>query len=555
MAIAAGVATAAPPAPTISASFRPSRVAVYDFGELLLRVPPPAVADPFTDVEVTATLSAPGRGPVEVQGFCDSDDRSQFRVRFMPRQIGTHQYTVRYAVPSLGVEHVLSGTFVATPSRSKGPVRIDSDHPFHFVREGTGEHYFYSGATAYHVLSWKQSSRTRAHLSRIATAGANRVRFLLYGRASDDEWSEGMAQSSRFVWTLSPWPARQRARQLTEGSIEPDHSRFDLAHFRRAEMAIRTLRDRDVVASVNLYMDRGISREYGPDDAPEAFSDEEQLYFRYAVARLGAFSNVMWDLGTEHDEYRSAEWAEWMGNLVRAWDPYDHLVTVHPNAFRPAYLSQGWYDFAEHQYYGVAGDSFGSSILERVNRHIRHWREESVERGRPIPQVNEEYGYELDPSGYDEPPAQVRKKAWAIVMGGGYLTSGEHKAWQHGDPTNGGQVRADTKILRWTKLMRDFFEKRRIPYWEMTPMDELDGTGSFGLAKPGERYVVYLPQGGAVELALPAGSTFSAVWFRPTTGATLAVSAGASGDWRSPPSPPADGEDDDWVLDVVRVGS
>jgi hypothetical protein len=528
-------------------------VDVFDFVEVTARVANPVEGNPFTEADLAGTLLGPDGIPRPVSGFCDSEDGTIFRIRFMPREPGIHRYRIRYRTTAAEAPYGFSGWFSARSSGRKGPVQVDPAHPFHFVRHGTGERFFYTGATAYHLLSWADGEQMLSHASRMMDAGANRIRFLNFGRASDDEWSEGMLQSESFLWTVSPWPARFPERQLAEGSIEPDHARFDLAHWRKAERLVRALRDRDVVAAVNLYMDRGIVPQYGPDDAPAPGSAAEDLYFRYAVARLGAFSNVMWDLGTEHDEYRTAEWAEVTGSRLRESDPYGHLVSAHPNQFRSEYLAEPWYSFAEYQYYGVEPDSFGDDVLERVNGQVRFWRDEVRRNGRPIPQVNEEYGYELDPSGYDESHAQIRKKAWAIVMGGGYVTSGERKAWQHGDPSNGGQVAPDTRILAATTRMRRFFEDRAIPYWEMEPMEDLDGAGAFGLEKGGSRYVVYLPGGGSVLLDLPVAA-FSAEWFDPRTGAATPIGIIGGGSWRSPEAPVGPGGDDsDTVLYLARV--
>lgn len=539
----------------ITAQLASDTVEVFDFAEVAVHVATPFEGNPFTGVEVTGTLTEVGAAPIAVPGFCDSDNGTLFRIRFLARRLGEHAITVRYAVPSRGIEWSWASSFQAEASGRKGIVTVDPDHPYHFLWSGTGQHFFYSGATAYHLLSWRDDAQMLALVSRMADAGANRIRFLNYGRASDNEWGGGMFQSHDFVWSVSPWVATDRERQLRDGSIGPDHTRFDLAHWKKAETLLRAMRDRDVVAAVNMYIDRGSSPEYGTDDAPPAGSDEENLYFRYAAARYGAFANVMWDLGTEHDEYRSSAWATEMGTRLREWDPYGHLVSAHPNQFRPEYQTQSWYGFSEFQYYGVEADAFGSDPLVRVNAHVRHFRDEVMQNGRILPQVEEEYGYERDPSGYDESDSQIRKKAWAIVLGGGYVTVGESTAWQHGDPTNGGRIEAATDILSATRIQREFFESWRIPYWEMEPMAELDGSGRFGLAKRGEHYVALLPNGGSVELALPSGS-FVAAWMRPKTGQSLPVAGVARGVWRSPeapPSVPGEEEDGDWILYLRRA--
>ena len=67
---------------------------------------------------------------------------------------------------------------------------------------------------------------------------------------------------------------------------------------------------------------------------PAAGSEDERRYLRYAAARLGAFSNITWDLGDDLDSFRDEKWAHETGTLLESWDPYQHLATSHPGAPR-----------------------------------------------------------------------------------------------------------------------------------------------------------------------------------------------------------------------------
>jgi hypothetical protein len=48
---------------------------------------------------------------------------------------------------------------------------------------------------------------------------------------------------------------------------------------------------------------------------PAAGSEDERRYFRYAVARLGPFANITWDLGDDLDRFRSEVWTHEMGTM------------------------------------------------------------------------------------------------------------------------------------------------------------------------------------------------------------------------------------------------
>jgi hypothetical protein len=71
----------------------------------------------------------------------------------------------------------------------------------------------------------------------------------------------------------------------------------------------------------------------------------------------------------------------------------------------------------------------------------------------------------------------------------------------------------------------------------MTPQDDLAST-RYCLADPGHAYVVYIPNGGKVKLALAAAKSRLAVeWIHPSTGnavAADAVTGGADHEFAAP---------------------
>ncbi len=78
----------------ISFSRPPTQVDCYEFVEVEIRVAPPASANPFTDVTVSGQFTREGGAPLRADGFCDADDGSVFRIRFMPSQPGRHAYSI-----------------------------------------------------------------------------------------------------------------------------------------------------------------------------------------------------------------------------------------------------------------------------------------------------------------------------------------------------------------------------------------------------------------------------------------------------------------------------
>jgi hypothetical protein len=67
---------------TAEVAFRQSATAVdvYDFVEVTINVARPTAANPFTDAVVTGECRCEDGEPVKVDGFCDSQDGSVFRI-------------------------------------------------------------------------------------------------------------------------------------------------------------------------------------------------------------------------------------------------------------------------------------------------------------------------------------------------------------------------------------------------------------------------------------------------------------------------------------------
>ncbi|HBY60041.1 MAG TPA: hypothetical protein DEH78_09475 [Solibacterales bacterium] len=148
-----------------------SAVERFDFVELAVNAAATA-GNPFTERRITGRFWREGAGaPVEVEGFCDALDGSVYRVRFMPREAGKYRYEVTLdgAAPQ-------RGTFTVTVGKRKGPVRVDAKYPWHFVYEGTGEHYFWNSTTTYALMGWKDDAQIVRILDRLQKHGINRIR-------------------------------------------------------------------------------------------------------------------------------------------------------------------------------------------------------------------------------------------------------------------------------------------------------------------------------------------------------------------------------------------
>jgi hypothetical protein len=525
-----------------------AEVDAFDFVEVAVRVEGPRAANPFREARVTGAFQREGGTPVEVEGFADAPDGSLYRIRFMPRVPGAYGFEVRYAHGGGWAVH--RGTFIARDGKRRGLLAVDRAHRFHFVWEGTGEYYFWNGTTAYFLAGWDDET-IRASLDRLARLKVNHVRVALSGRVKDArEWYEPVVPTPRFSFLLSPWAA---ARPQSVESPGFDVTRFNVEYWQKYERLLRHARERDVIVSVILYLDggKGFADPFGR--AREG-SEDERRYFRYAAARLSAFSNLTWDLANEYRLLRSDAWPDTMGAFLKSVDPYRHLASVHGfEDFR--FRASPWADFAMYQMW----DECGGYWFMANNRLLQ------VAAGRAMPQVNEEYGYEdhYPPWGCGlnnpkTPPGRSadnrRRLAWEMSMAGGYQTTGERANQGTGvaPDTGGGWVngRGDDSMvmLQGYARMVEFFTS--FAWWTLEPHPEMvrHGQGHLCLAEPGQRYVVYLPSGGRATVTLD-GRRYRARWYNPRSGEWGEAGLAAERTWVSPEA----SDRQDWALLIERA--
>jgi hypothetical protein len=526
-------ALAAPAA--ISLSQSAPAVEALDFVEVTLSLREPDAANPFTDAAVTGWFAkADAKDKVAVEGFCDSAAGDLFRVRFTPSSPGSYTYEVTYRQGAF--EKTFRGAFRATDGRRRGPIRADPAYPWHFIWEGTGEHYFFNGTTAFWLMGWRDERHIRFSIDRLQKLKVNRIRTLLAGNANLF-WGDAVMTAASFTMALRPWPA-EAPRSLEHPGL--DFTRFDVPYWQKYERMLRFARDRDVIVSVILDISTHSAQ-------PAAGSEDERRYYRYAIARLAPFSNVTWDLGDDLDSFRDEKWTHETGTFLHERDPYTRLATSHPAHRGPQDRASAWFGFTSIQDWSRAQHAL---MLEE--------RQIQMKTGRIIPQANEEYGYEDHyPAWAPAPPGNsaetLRRVAWEIAMAGAYGTAGEsaRRGTNVWPDTGGGWINGrgdDTMVmLRGYAHMVEFFTS--FEWWKTEPHDELVDQGAYCLAKPGEIYAVYLPRAGEVTVRAEPGR-YEATWFDAFTGDTAPVGevsvAGPS--WTSPKAPGWN----DWALLLRR---
>ena len=510
-------------------------VDAFDFLEVTAHVSRAPAGNPFTDGSLKGTFEMAGGPRWQIDGFCDAEDGSLYRIRFMPAKVGEYTYSVEYRQGESRATSI--GRFRVVNAGRRGPIRIDPENRWHFIWEGTGEHYFFNGTTAYWLIGWRDDQVIQASLDRMHRLKINRLRVTIAGRTSLYYGEPVMAGKS---WTpfIKAWPT---PADTPDDIYHPgfDYTRFSVSYWQKFERALRFARDRDMIFS--LVLDMNDSRVH-----PLPSSEDEHRFIRYAIARFGAFSNITWDLGDDLDSYRNDAWTHATGTLIKEWDPYKHLATSHPVDNVHQDRTSDWFDFTSFQEWSRSQHAF---MLAQ--------RKQQQSLGRIIPQTNEEYGYEdhypLWAQGLGSESADtLRRTAWEIVMAGGYQTAGETarrgtNIW----PDSGGgwmNGRGDDTMTMFQGYahMVDFFTS--FDWWKTEPHDDLVNAGNYCLAKPGELYAVYLPHGGGVTVRLEPGS-YEGTWWEAGSGRKTAL---APFSMRSAPWTSSVPDDKDWALLLRR---
>ena len=502
----------------------------YDFVEIIAAVASPDARNCFEDATMTGTVETQdGARKWNVEGFCDSADGATFRLRFMAPAAGDFKYSVTYKQG--GFEKSSTGTFHVVEAHRRGPLRVDAQYPWHFIWEGTGEHSFFNGTTAYWLVGWRDDRVIEYSVDRLHRLKVNRIRVTIAGREAMTMFGEPVMIDKTWTCLLAAWPSPH-----PEDPWHPDfdYSRFNVEYWQKFERMLRFARERDM--NISVVLDMNDSKVH-----PAAGGEDEHRFIRYAIARLGAFSNITWDLGDDLDSYRDEKWTHDTGTMIEQLDPYKHLATSHPATSNDHQdRASLWFGFTSYQEW-----SRNQHALMLASRKLQE------KTGRIIPQTNEEYGYEDHYPKWAAPGSDsadvLRRTAWEIAMAGGYGTAGEsaRRGTNIAPDTGGGWMngRGDdtqTMFLGYGHMV-DFFTG--FEWWKTNPHDELVNQGNYCVADPGRKYAVYLPHGGTVTVQLAPGR-YKVYWFSALSGEKIELPDAEGPSWTSPESP----DKNDWAL-------
>jgi hypothetical protein len=391
-------------------------------------------------------------------------------------------------------------------------------------------------------------------LNYIASKGCNSFSFLPYNVGGDGE----------DVWPFVAPEAKLHydCSKLDQWGIVFDHAQpLGLhLHFKLQEQEMD---------------DQRIGHQAEPGDVPAALDGgalgiERKLYCRELIARFGHALALNWNLGEENTQ--SAEEQREMARYLRETDPYKHHIVVH--------TFPDWQDRVYAPLLGEQSVLTGASLQnswDSTHQRTLKWVRASAQAGKPWVIANDEQG----PANFGVPPDPgfqghsgkagqgdrtydlhgIRKHTlWGNLMAGG---AGVEYYFGYQLPQNDlacEDWRSRDQSWDYCRIALDFFRDHQIPFWEMENANALAGNpknnnSRYCLAKPGELYLVYLPQGGLADLDI-SGATgrFTVQWFNPRTGGALregsvrVLEPAAQISLGQPPADPAE----DWLALIRR---
>ncbi len=377
----------------------------------------PSEGNPFTEQSISAVFKSKNE-TIETAGFYDGQGR--YKVRFMPSFVGEYEYEIR---TSFGAEEKGSFTVTEPGEGNHGPVHTAEQYHFAYA---DGTPYYSLGTTCY--VFWLQEDEiVEQTFETLKNGPFNKIRFCVFpkhyihnfkdpvtfpyeGHAGDRSW----LNEENFSYFME-----------VEGN-DFDLTRFNLAHFQRLDRTIERLMDLGIEADII------VMHPYDCWGFSHMTREQDDLYWKYVIARYSAYRNVWWSLANEYDLLFTKKLEDWehYAELLCRLDPYQHLRSVH-HCRTPYDFTRPWITHVSYQRIDLYKSAeLGTELRERY--------------GKPV--VFDEIAYEgnIDNGWGNISGEEMTRRFWEAALRGTYPGHGETYAneddilwWSHGGKLHG----------------------------------------------------------------------------------------------------------------------
>lgn len=423
--------------------------------------------NPADPTALRVTFTRPDQSTTTIRGYWEGGDRWGWT--FMPDQIGKWHYTAVFG----DNEKTVSWHFECIPPQERdgaprGMITRHAANPIWFGHAG-GEAVLIRGlhvGDRFFATNWPDSEREA---------------FL--------DWAQGNGYN---LLSIASHYLNRDSAGRGKGWDTPDLWPIDPAQWDRVQRIVHDLGERGIM----VFPFAGF---FGRDSDFPRDPAQQEIYIRYAIARLGGYWNVVWNVGgpepnLKGKSYLSDDEVNRLGRLIAQLDPHGHLLSVHNRTGIEPYRDSDWSTFGTVQ---------GPKTVNRgeLGRKLLEWHHPAK------PLLAQET---LWPGNKHHPPYtldDIRKNAYVIHFSGASLVFGD----MNGDSSSGFsgtmnltdrvQARHDAVAAVWDFLATTSFA-------ELTPRPDLVDRGhclAAPAAGPGSHYMIYLPDGGSVNAKLEGG--------------------------------------------------
>lgn len=343
-----------------------------------------------------------------------------------------------------------------------------------------------------------------------------------------------------------------------------DFSRFDVSKLAQWGIIFDHMQENGILLHVVLQETENERLFDDGDTGPQ-----RKLYINELVARFAHYPALIWNLGEENgpqpwspiaqnDDQRKA-----MSSYIKQVDPYQHPVLLHTHS-EPKAKEEIAGPMLGHK--ALDGLSFQVNLRETAHEEVIKWRSKSREIGQEwlitMDEIGEWHTAAL-PDSLDPNHDTLRRYAlWGTLMAGAAGVEWYFGAkYPHNDLTS-EDWRQRERLWDLSRYAHDFFVEY-LPYWEMSPADELISTqGHYVMAKAGQVYAIYVYKSEPLSIDLSGvDGEFSVEWYDPNHGGKLkrgSITSVVGGGARSigiAPTKSAELKGGDWVALLRRTSS
>ncbi|MCC8107149.1 MAG: DUF5605 domain-containing protein [Clostridiales bacterium] len=393
---------------------------VERWGIFELALPGYSDGNPFTDYEIKGTFQNEHE-KVNCDGFYDGE--GVYRIRFMPSFVGEYSYRISGSFS----EQTFTGVFTVTEPRKGNHGPVHTVHTYHFAY-ADGTPYYSIGTTCYvwHLQTDEQIQKT---LETLRKSAFNKIRFCIFPKHYAYNFGEprsypyeGMPMDSGVLTTEN----FEQYFFKKEGN-HFDYTRFRPEYFRHIEDCIFELQ------KLGIEADLIVMHPYDRWGFGCMTKEQDDLYWKYVVARFSAFRNVWWSLANEYDLLPDKQEADWerLAEILMEKDPYGHLRSIH-----------NCKEFYDYRRSWITHCSIQRIDLYRTAENVNEWREKY---GKPV--VLDEIAYEgnLKYGWGNITGEEMLRRFWECACRGGYpghsetFLPGEDGMiwWSHGGELHG----------------------------------------------------------------------------------------------------------------------